>query len=98
MSLKQFLKPNWRKIIIFVILFAIIPLPARFCKDPPSCIDPSGCCWIFIPFGNLLSLSIILSVGVGGDLITIIFMLITIIISYLLSCIIVWIYYKVKKK
>ena len=96
MNWKEFLKPDWRKIVITVLLFLIIPEPIVLC------IDPGGCNWTLIPFGNLLSPLMILLfiVSMGGSVTfePILIILMTLLVSYFLSCLIVWIYDKVKKK
>jgi hypothetical protein len=86
MNWKEFLKPDWRKIVLTVILM-FIPLPMyvdTFC----SCYSPPCQCPKKIMFYPLL-----LSLGIG--LLT---LPIDLVISYLLSCLIVWIYDKRKKK
>lgn len=89
MNLKKFLKPDWRKIVIFLILFMsssfiiyfdtkfyFIGFPLAFYyKHPSYGRSPS---WI-----EGFSLN---------------YLLLDLILWYLLSCLIVWIYDKVKKK
>jgi hypothetical protein len=92
MGLKEFLMPDWRKIVIFVILviasgFITYLLP--FTDVPLSFGFP-------FPFYNF-----------GGHTMTgnylaphfdFLFLLIDIIISYLFSCLVAWAYDKLKKK
>lgn len=90
MNWKQFLKPDWRKIII-VLIFLIAPTHREviFGSDvyllgvPLPCLSVS---WSFV--GNRID---------GLHTIPI-FLLIDIAIGYLIGCFIIWIYDKVKKK
>jgi len=99
MNLKQFLKPDWRKIVIFVIIFILlffIPLFPKFSILPTPVGVEGG---TYIDWKSLYSE---LSVGYGTLADRINYIKIPIIIncfvSYLLSCFIVWIYDKVRKK
>ena len=82
MTIRKFPKLDWRKIIIFTILFMVSSIFALalstiyiFCAPVVDC--PSD----MVDWGVFTMLSII-----------------SFIISYFLSCLIVWIYDKVKKK
>ena len=91
MTLKQFLKPDWRKIVIFVVVSIVFslykniitvynyergfPLPFQFC--------------VYDMFPSLAPPWC----GVVGH-----YLIVDIIIWYILSCLIVWIYDKRKKK
>jgi len=100
-TIKQFLKPDWRKIVIFVILLSSILLTIYFLGfydrnailkkisdnafgkiECPACPLIGTCenykCKYYLPD---ISTSIAYLIGFG-------------IISYLLSCLIVWIYDK----
>jgi len=82
MDLKKFLKPDWRKIVIFVILFIIFSFLSLILSMIYIC-SPSiniGCPPLGIELGVFILLFII-----------------SFFISYLLSCLIIWIYDKVKK-
>ncbi len=99
MTLKQFLKPDWRKIVVFVVLFI------------PTAVIPNfgfGIWWggadIGISYGFPFNFY-----GYGGgpellpgEFIPVYFhyeaIVENIIIWYLLSCLIVWIYDKVRKR
>jgi hypothetical protein len=100
MIIKQFLKPDWRKIVVFVILFLVLPLPwkTNICHIF-SIILPSGysCIeWSIQPFVGFASILIIIfGLFTFDDLMLLIILLL---ISYLLSCLIILIYNKVKKK
>jgi hypothetical protein len=125
MNWKKFLKPDWKKIVILIIIFLIIPIPDLFFmyapRGPQTCYEwyPNGTevntscpADVYrgneIPSLNLIGLIIDLIISPTNNsnsssieeepLITIIFL----IISYIISCLIVWIYdknfKKVKKK
>ena len=84
-TLKQFLKPDWRKIAVFVILFII-----------PFFIEPL---WTGFPLGFIPILCIELgSCVLDYSIINYPFLMTDLIIWYLLSCLIVWIYDKFRKK
>ena len=78
MNVKQFLKPDWRKIVLTIVLMII---PSLFITSysiyVASCV---GCGYFF----NFESFGILF--------------VISLIITYLLSCFIVWVYDKFRKK
>jgi hypothetical protein len=98
MNWKEFLKPDWRKLFIVIILGLLSYFyGVDYCYMPP-CPEGMGCaqaCSIranpflwgpgFIFFGHDAAKQIS-SVILG------------IVYWYLISCLIVWIYYKLKKK
>ncbi len=89
MTLKQFLKPNWTKIVIIVISMIIsFPRYPNYyeCSGFPLCYLSSGKC----PFEYFVVLC-----GIGFLPVNLI---LDIIFWYLFSCLIIWIYDKVKKK
>ncbi|MBZ9569318.1 hypothetical protein KJA16_00155 [Patescibacteria group bacterium] len=98
MSFKQFLKPDWRKIVLSIIIFLFL-----FIYGIPWCIDPSEEGWLrrpdpeywgchsewhrqfhFIPDWPIGHLGISFFVSA--------------LISYFISCLIIWIYDKIRKK
>jgi len=97
MKWKQFLKPDWRKIVIFVILFISIPFIfsyfvyvslSEICKEPglpPQPNIPNYCHFSILDF-MLLFIAKLENV------------ILLIIAFYLTSCLVVWVYDKVKKK
>ena len=102
MTLKQFLKPDWRKIVLFVILFIL----SLLISYPGFCVDGTnfGYCEeihgfplsAYTTFGEQdvvppEKLEYIRYENIFGFIFNLIFW-------YLLSCLIVWIYDKVKKK
>jgi hypothetical protein len=106
MNVKQFLKPDWRKILIFVImiviyLFEFLVANASFCGPQVIITSRQNCshyytkywvspCSLFCGEPDFLT-----------SLINTIYYplwLIGIIILYLLSCLIVWIYDKSRKR
>jgi hypothetical protein len=94
-TLKQFLKPDWRRIVIFVILILILPI---FFIN--ACADIV--CLVPIPLSFVLGRAVLVLIRSGERTIItpemIIYLIIPIIINYILSCFIIWIYDKVKKK
>jgi hypothetical protein len=97
MNWKQFLKPNWRKIVIFLlpIILTIITL----------FIEVKGSGWDILVYFPILICGIIPGcITSGGELplvnnaLYLLSFVITYIIWYPISCLIIWIYNKVKKK
>jgi len=92
MNFKQFLRPDWRKIVIFIVLLLIslvivydMPvgeLLTSFRGLPLPVLFFYNSDWHPIPIWYVLLL----------------FGLIDLIFWYLLSCLIIWIYGKIKKK
>jgi hypothetical protein len=98
MSLKEFLKPDWKKILIFfVLIFVTIFLIGIPYWAYPMCESGSKCPLLFhfTPPDKILSSNIHLSNGFRIDFIV---LFIELLIIYLISSIIIWIYDKVKKK
>jgi len=102
MTIKKFLKPDWRKIVLsfllFVLLFFTLGLRARTgacVRDeegiPRWCDSIIGFPLEFTLFSDYTPVPVIFS-----------FLFIDIIfwclVSYLLSCLIIWVYDKYKKK
>lgn len=121
MGIKHFLKPDWRKILIFVILLILIILFIPITKGYRfvDCIPAWPCSSGGSIYTNLITeitnqISIGLSIfyenphySVGKNLRIfaskhlfgiIIEAILAIIVSYLISCFIVWIYNKFRKK
>jgi hypothetical protein len=106
MNFKQFLKPDRRKIVIFVIINIILLIPlisfsCIFCQAtaPVDILMKCGNDHYNLPWetsvycGKPYKLtSILIAIYYPSIFIA------TLIITYLLSCLIVWIYDKVKKK
>lgn len=93
MNWKEFLKPDWRKIVIFVILFVMLIIIANLYppKLIPSWLENLNIIFYFPDFFIFEILKLSIS--------TVIFLFILdLIYWYLLSCLIVWVYDKVKKK
>ncbi|OGI12698.1 hypothetical protein A3K64_03950 [Candidatus Micrarchaeota archaeon RBG_16_36_9] len=95
MTVKQFLKPDWRKIVLFVILSSIFSYLYLYCVM--TVCEPSIIFLFFITslLYDYLIMPVFLYFWQIG-LFIIIF--ITLFYWYFLSCLIVWIYNKVKKK
>lgn len=83
MTIKQFLKPDWRKIAITVIIFIVLILFSHIFTGVSTAIDTAT--------GGYYTTSSILTTAPH-------FIIFLFLISYLLSCFIVWIFDKVKKK
>jgi len=107
MSWKEILKPDWRKIVISIILtilgISYMFIPVMYYKI--SIFIKIFYLPILLLYGlgwNHLNLSILLRNILSSQLIHLIYLLISFVFSfivwYLLSCIMVWIYNKVKKK
>jgi len=104
MILKQFLKPDWRKIVIFIIVLIVIYfLPIYPCQTiiSPWMGRPRHTKTEFIPVWYVISKRF--NWGIKSDPLQTwncnpLFILFLLIVLYLLSCLIIWIYDKVKKK
>ena len=122
MNIKQFFKPDKRKIVIWIIIFLIIPIPnlisynADFYNGPKICnimmrfpngteINTTGACPLSTPTvstfesPNLIFLIFLSPYSlfyntIDKQLLIAVFL----IISYILSCLIVWIHDKYIKK
>jgi hypothetical protein len=107
MNWKEFLIPEWRKIVLTIIFILVFPLQywnGILCEMCTPEIEPCSCSsfnfgpaiigWYFAWKGNIGG-SYAMDVLQG---IVIQLLLIGLPISYLLSCLIVWVYDKVKKK
>jgi len=109
MNFKQFLKPEIKKVILAFLIFLVMPLPVLRTAVLGMCplnSSSEGSCggdgyyyeWNFIPFGVITVLTI---PSVNLEMIVYNYMfnfLFLAIISYLLSCLIIWIYDKIKVK
>jgi len=97
MSLKEFLMPDWRKIVVFILLFIVVTYIGL---STITGIGPKSLWWsekgiplFYIHEGDYGPHS------PGFYIVNFLIDLITyIVISYLLSCLIVWGYDKLKKK
>jgi len=108
MNIIQFLKPNRRKIILFIVLILIsfglslfIPLIVFYCEscpwDCPPC--PSGVlCNVCLPKITLYTLSDFWDYNYNPQAAFIKYLLVKLIVFYLISCLIFWIYNKIKNK
>jgi len=96
MKIKQFLKPDWRKIIIFVVLFIIF----SFLMNNTFYIEDKGFPFVYLDFpvyGPAMLLNETL-VDYRAPIFSLINFILDIIFWYLFSCLIIWIYDKMKKK
>ena len=99
MTFKQFLKPDWRKTVL-AIIFIILPIYAWFTDETSYAI---GILWIlgaFLVLPSAVVLSLLYKIGIDStnEIKIITIFLVSSIIYYLFSCLIFWIYDKVKKK
>jgi hypothetical protein len=98
MSLKEFLKPDWRKIVLTIVLFLIGIFSAIFTNSFYSII-PTVFLWpiAFLcshppaPEGEFPTYGPCILGGLIGLIIDIFYL-------YLISCLIIWVYNRVKKK
>ena len=102
MNWKQFLKPEWKKIIIFVILLFVAPFP--FIRgESMMCIQMVGAdCPLSITTDFTFGVPIIFHQNQFSSAtltnVLPLFFPIHLIYAYILSCVIVWIYDRVRKK
>jgi len=89
MKWKEFLKPDWRKIVLTVITMII------FFPGYPPYYKGGGFPLNYLSSGSCYAGSNIVSCAIKETPINLI---LDIIIWYFLSCLIIWIYNKVKKK
>jgi hypothetical protein len=106
MTLKQFLKPDWRKIVLFVVLLFIplpIPIYGPLLLPTPAGITLYGYETLWIPFILAIWSQISCLSGsncapyFGNWIVNILFIIFILPFYYLLSCLIVWIYDKFRK-
>jgi hypothetical protein len=101
MTIKQFLKPDWRKIKVVMILLILTNFGFLFLVLMTTAGDAGYFDMIGLPLGFVkLSICSNLSgvVSCGGGFFSLPFLIINIIFWYLLSCLIIWIYDKFRKK
>jgi len=102
MKLKEFLKPDWRKIVLTIIIIIAWILLLRFivlktvvfCYTcPVTCLNGNYVNYLIVPgvCNCCVSLLEVYNNYLWNLIIPFIF-------SYFLSCLIIWIYKKVKKK
>lgn len=108
MKWKEFLKPDWRKIVILILLFIIASLEGIGVEEPIARRGPvptiyyyhlNPLLWVIPPF-ELISVGPVKGyefLGIRLDIIPIQYYF-SLIYWYILSCLIVWIYDRVKKK
>ena len=96
MNLKQFLKPDWRKIVIFLVIFLL-----NLFLGIKSYSFYSATETIYgypLPFLTVYIELLPPATVVNWNFRNLIIHIIVWIVLYLLSCLIIWIYEKVKKK
>jgi predicted neutral ceramidase superfamily lipid hydrolase len=100
MDWKQFLKPDWRKIVLTIVIF-FIPMGLGFLIVLEGFAKEAG--QEFLPFYILRIIIILLLILspfsiILGFLPYVLKELLNLIFWYLLSCLIVWVYDKYKKQ
>lgn len=97
MNWKDFLKPDCRKVILFMIIYLVLPWPLFFGED---CISyPYLAAEVCIRGPIFIPIIFLILMFESSDIIGQSHLILSyIIISYLLSCLMVWIYDKVRKK
>jgi len=97
MNWKEFLKPDWRKIVVFVILFILSSFISAYFNTIYSAIGFCSSIKAGFPLAFNTEIS---GIECGGDSsnFDIFSFILDIIFWYLLSCLIVWIYDKFRKK
>jgi len=102
MNIKQSLKPNWKKIIVFGILFVIFDLLILFWALSITGGDFGYFNKIGLPLGfyriPVCSNTPQQGVICGGGFFSLVYLIIDILFWYVMSCFIVWICNKLKKK
>jgi sterol desaturase/sphingolipid hydroxylase (fatty acid hydroxylase superfamily) len=92
MNWKEFLKPDWRKTTLFVVITFIIPLVGMFAMLPIFV-------WLALPvFLPVFSIAGITEGGPLYSLTGLLFSVIIWIVYYIFSCFVIWIYDKYLKK
>lgn len=81
MNIKQFLKPDWKKIVVFLIIFIVLILFSHIFTSVSTATDTTT--------GGYYTPSSILTIAPH-------FIIYLLLISYFLSCLIFWIYDKFK--
>jgi len=110
MNWKQFLKPDWKKIVIFTIIFLITPLPG-FWSNMDVFLYNQKCpkCPLPTPLSGEMDSNIMKMLINPNEFYNVrsfyyditgnpFYFISLLIIFYLLSCLIIWVYNKVKKK
>jgi glucan phosphoethanolaminetransferase (alkaline phosphatase superfamily) len=92
MKIKQFLKPDWRKIVVFVILF-ILGIGISILSN--SCL---GCYNVSIGLPLGFYEEIFWPHGMEKTNFLMLNFIIDIVILYFFSCLIIWIYDKFRKR
>ena len=102
MKWKDFLKPDWKRILLFVVLLFVAPFP--FIRaEAMTCIQMVGAdCPLLLTTDFTFGIPVIFhrndfSSAITNNVLPLFFP-IHLIYAYLLSCLIIWIYDKVRKK
>ena len=107
MNIKEFFRPTWSKLILFVILNALIHLLKVCCMGIQKYDDPSRS-FIFEPF-NFLRMDLVVSGGplswqsgglffVLGIALSLLIYVLNLAWQYLLACLVIFAFNKLRKK
>ena len=104
MNLKEFLRPTANKIALFIFILILLPMPVYMETVVEWSSNGGESGWTIVPFAFFMSFGSAMSYCVGGncgiDFSTISWttLISSIVISYFLSCLVVWGYNKWKSK
>ena len=100
MTLKQFLKPDWRKIVVFlIIIFIILMFVGIPIYGETQCMIgayPTECP-VYISVVSINDFLECKEFGKCGQFFAYEYFILELVISYLLSCLIIWFYERFRK-
>jgi len=104
MNLKEFLKPDWRKFIGFLIIVALITIIFQSSVMGGCCTKETN--YFVLPFPSIIHREVNCNSPLASPecksessfKINYPFLALNLIFWYLISCLIIWIYDKIKKK
>jgi len=100
-TIKQFLKPDWKKILLTVVITIFSYIPFICPSPPPDLFVKPPQCYPVITLFLELPISLYYSLGFPGgisNIVLYIFLAIEVIVIYLLSCLIIFIFDKLRSK
>jgi len=106
MSWKEFLKPDWRKIVVLILLLIIFTVPVRtMSQSYPKYVSIHGLPFEYLEVGHdytIESFFGITYIGISSNYMlsyfALAFFILDIILWYIISCFIFWIYGKIREK
>ena len=97
-SIKKFLRPDWRKISLFILIFLFFPVPDAICAEPFGC-SPAP---FVLPLMFIVSLLPIVFLQFdfhsSSEFNTFLFGLLSPLLIYLVSCILISAWDKIRNK